>query len=546
MDKKSFIFILVVVGICICICITYYWFFRKSSKPAPPPKTKPPAPPASSQPNPNGKSILPSGYFLDQSGNTLVSDDNTHQAKIIQVTSSTYNGLALDITPASIIAKATDLLAVSKVEILNNGNLQFYKPDGTLPSNYIKVGGLNSYMKFDSSNVLSFYNSVNIKLWDINNGDYTYANPNGKNILTSGYFLDQSGNTLVSDDGTHQAKITHVSNGLTLVVTPPSIIPNGRDTLPVSKVEILYNGNLQFYDQTMTVMSVWVQEGGLNSYMKFDSSNVLSFYNSLGQKIWDMNKGSYEIISLYDTMTYAVTPVNANINNQVITGDLVDLSKGVVIPRKSGGSISDYNSISILNNTGVSINSITISNSGNSNFFTFLNGEFMASTPCTVTDFTQVDYNSFGTSNSFTANSVVKLWVTDPINKIIYSLPSWDPISQKNFFKISFPIGKPLQSTFSIVLDFSDLQMIQVDSNLMNDYTRHLSPTGDPLSSMCQPSLGLYCCCLSSMNYDPKWNPIYKCYTEDQVPFSCSDITTLNECPYNVTVKVDLINVMSA
>ena len=677
MNSKILITLFVIL-MSICIFIAYYYFGKKSPKQKLTLKQKLSPP---TQPNPSGKSILPSGYFLDKSGNTLVSDDKSHQAKITQVTSTTYNGLELVISPPFNIPNVTNSLALSKVEILSNGNLQFYKPDGTLPLNYIKVGGLNSYMKFDKDNVLSFYTSQNLKIWDINNGDYIYPNPTGKNILTSGYCLDDSGNALVSDDGSHKAKIIVTSLPYSLVVTPASTIPNGRDILEVSiveilrdgtlqfhkqdgtvpsdyiiggglnsfmkfdssnvlsfynsqnlklwdinhglspsypnptgkniltsgycldasgntlvsddtshkamitkdltlailppstdpkaintltncsKVEISFDNNLNFYDQSGNVIQGFVQNGDIHCYLKFDSSNVLSFYNSLGQKIWDMNKGSYEVMSLYDSMSYAMTPLNAKLNDRVSNGPLVNLKEGIIIPRKPGGSISDYNSISILNNLGKSITSLTIQNVGKSTFFYFEVTSTYVRNPdadpgdshkdlgCYLTAYKSIDYNNFGRSNYFTPNSLVKVWVTDQMNNILYSLPSWDPIAESNSGTISFPPETPLRNGFSVVLDFSDLQMILLDSNGMNEYTRIASPSGVPGDSKCtgdRPT-ETSCCCSDPNNggrMDYNWNPAWKAYTEDTLTFTCNDPENLlTQCPYNVNVNLQLVQV---
>ena len=295
MDKKVLI-ALILLLLSICILIAFYYIFKPNAKASPPPsKSKtpstPPTPPT--KPNPSGMAVLNSGYFLDNSGNEIISDDGKFGAYITRVKSPTYTGPQLVIAPYNPVPNSNNGLAVSKVEILNNGYLQFYKPDGTAPPEYTKVSGLNSYMKFDSNNILSFYNgSNNLKGWDINHGDYTYPMPDGASILTSGFCLDTSGNTLVSDDKSHKAFIITPAYSV-LIVTPDSTIPNGRNFLQVSKVEILYNGNIQFYAQDGSLPNTNIVVGGLKSYMKFDSSNVLSFYNAQNIKLWDINLGDY-------------------------------------------------------------------------------------------------------------------------------------------------------------------------------------------------------------------------------------------------------------
>ena len=123
------------------------------------------------QRNSSGKTILTPGYFLDNIGkpNFLMSEDKQYAA-FVNSDPNSSSGFNFIVTP-NIPGAPNYIGGIIKVEISDEGNLLFYNKINAPPAN-VKTGGSNSYLKFDSFNILSFFNKDNKKVWDIKSGDY--------------------------------------------------------------------------------------------------------------------------------------------------------------------------------------------------------------------------------------------------------------------------------------------------------------------------------------------------------------------------------------
>lgn len=259
---------------------------------------------------------------------------------------------------------------------------------------------------------------------------------------------------------------------------------------------------------------------------------------------------------LINAAKYAQLNANASIGtpDAIVETSLQAVNNFLVFP-PSPTSTSPVNCLIVTNVLSNPINSLTISNSGNSKLVWFFGSASESGG----------NYNQFSNSFDYTnmnSNfndplSFVQIWKMNSRNILVCNLLGWDPTGQRNGFKITF--DPPLANQESVVFDYRNLQMIKKQSDGSCEWSNYMYTTTGITPHICKTDCTICATDSSSCCNDLPGFPtvVNTCYTDNPATDSINTFlsddakcigptvvdTFLKNSPYNVNVNISIDNI---